>query len=398
MKRRNKGRKIYKTKEKNYYGKSPMGKFLSGALTVLLIGGIGFLGYSVAEPIINYTQHKGDEPEATEQPTAGPVTKSTISVTKSAAETVNEPKASEYYTAAALAVSDMTSIDTLRAAIAAIPQNEGIEYVELPLKVQGGGIYYSSSIPEAQIAGAVKSTLALSEAVQEIQNGGFKPSAVISVFYDNIMPVSYSELGYTVLTDGSQWYDNDIYNGGKPWTSPYSQRALDYNANIVMEASSAGFEQIICSDFVFPVFRESDLQILDPVLAQSDRCIAMTSAANLFYDKAMSNGASMQIEVSAEDILSGRADILQPMLLSSNNIILNIDLDKLSNGISNGNTLYEFKGTPAENIEKCLGFVNDKLVDFNVAIRLSGASMTSQELLEAKEIASDYGYEAFVIG
>ena len=63
MKRKNKGRKIYKTKEKNYYGKSPLGKALSAALTVLLIGGIGFIGYSVAEPIINYTQHKGDKPE-----------------------------------------------------------------------------------------------------------------------------------------------------------------------------------------------------------------------------------------------------------------------------------------------------------------------------------------------
>ena len=70
MKRKNKGRKIYKTKEKNYYGKSPVGKFMSGLLTVLLIGGIGFIGYSVAEPIINYTQHKGDKPASTMPVTA----------------------------------------------------------------------------------------------------------------------------------------------------------------------------------------------------------------------------------------------------------------------------------------------------------------------------------------
>ena len=49
MKFKNKGRKIYKTKEKNYYGKSPVGKAFSVGLTVLLIGGIGFIGYSVAE-------------------------------------------------------------------------------------------------------------------------------------------------------------------------------------------------------------------------------------------------------------------------------------------------------------------------------------------------------------
>ena len=60
MKFKNKGRKIYKTKEKNYYGKSPVGKAFSVGLTVLLIGGIGFIGYSVAEPLINYSKKKGD--------------------------------------------------------------------------------------------------------------------------------------------------------------------------------------------------------------------------------------------------------------------------------------------------------------------------------------------------
>ena len=65
MKVKNKGRKIYKTKEKNYYGKSPVGKAFSVGLTVLLIGGIGFIGYSVAEPIINYTKKKGDNDVST---------------------------------------------------------------------------------------------------------------------------------------------------------------------------------------------------------------------------------------------------------------------------------------------------------------------------------------------
>lgn len=390
MKRRNKGRKIYKTKEKNYYGKSPVGKFLSGALTVLLIGGIGFLGYSLAEPIVNYTQHKGDEPEATEPPTTEAAETSEVS-TEAASETVTEPIKESFYTAAALKTADMASVESLRTALAAVPQNEA-EYIELPLKVSGGGVYYASSVLEAQTA--VKSELTLSDIVKEVEKSGFKPAAVISVFHDSIMPEAYPEGGY-VLSDGSsQWKDSS----GKQWTTPYSQRVLDYNANLVAELTSAGFEQIICSDLIFPDFTESDLEVLDPVLGQNDRCIALTSAANLLYDKAFTGGASMQIEVSAEDILKGKADVLQPMLLSSGNIILNIDLDKLSSGISDGNTVYEFSGTPVENIEKCLDLVNDKLVDFNAAIRLSGASLDYEELAEAKEAISDYGCEAYVIG
>lgn len=390
MKRKNKGRKIYKTKEKNYYGKSPMGKFLSGALTVLLIGGIGFLGYSLAEPIVNYTQHKGDEPEATEAPTTE-AAEASESTTEATAETATVPVKESIYTAAALKAADMASVESLRAALADVPKND-VEYIELPLKVSGGGVYYASSVLEAQTA--IRSELALSDIVEEVEKSGFKPAAVISVLNDNIMPEAYPDGGYVLADGGELWTDSS----GKRWTTPYSQRVLNYNVSLIVELVSAGFEQIICSDMVFPEFTESDLEILDPVLGQNDRCIALTSAANLLYNTTVSGGASMQIEVSAEDILKGKADVLQPMLLSSGNIILNIDLDKLSGGISDGKTAYEFSGTPVENIEKCLDIVNDKLVDFNAVIRVSGASLKYEELAEAKEAISDYGCEAYVIG
>ena len=133
MKFKNKGRKIYKTKEKNYYGKSPFGKFMSGALTVLLIGGIGFLGYSAAEPIINYTKHKGDEPSVPEQ-TSAPTEAGTEAVTTAMTEAVTEPPTEPVtessYTAASLKGSDLANIDTLRAALAALPKNEDIQAVQ----------------------------------------------------------------------------------------------------------------------------------------------------------------------------------------------------------------------------------------------------------------------------
>lgn len=396
MKRRNKGRKIYKTKEKNYYGKSPLGKFLSGALTVLLIGGIGFLGYSVAEPVINYTKHKGDEPENPEVSSTEAATENNTASTELLTEAQTAEKTEHIedviYTAAMLKPSDLSSVEALRAALDAIPKNEDIEYVEVPLKYSGGNVYYDSIIAEAQTA--IKSKISLKDIVDETKKSGFKPSAVLSVFNDNIVPLTYPDTGYVKSEDGEQWTDVN----GKPWTSPYSQRALDYSMNIVIEVTSEGFEQIVCSDLIFPDFTESDLQILDPILSQNERCMALTSSANVLYDRAVSNGASMQIEVSAADILSGKADVLQPMLLSSNNIVLNIDLDRLSKGVSAGGTLHEFNGTPAENVEKCLSLVNDVLIDFNTTVRISGDSLTTEELLEAKEAITPYGYKAFVIG
>lgn len=395
MKFKNKGRKIYKTKEKNYYGKSPLGKFLSGALTVLLIGGIGFLGYSAAEPIINYTKHKGDEPSVPEQTTGATEATTeavTIATTVKPTEAPTEPVTESGYMAVSLKESDLANIDTLRSALAALSENTEITYVQLPLKVAGGDVYYASFIAEAQ--NSLKSLLTLPEIVAEVENSGFKATAVISVFRDNAMPAVYPDGGYVMAADGTLWYDGQ----GKPWASPYSQRAIDYNSAIVTELVNAGFERIICSDFVFPDFTEYDLQLLDPILGKTDRCMSMTSTANLLYNIAVTNGSEMQIEITAEDILCGRKDVLQPMLLSSNNIVLNVEIDKLVNGFKVGETVYEFQGTPTEMVDQCLVQVNGDLVDFNTTVRISGASLPQTEISSIKKLLSEYGYKSVVIG
>ena len=164
MKRKNKGRKIYKTKEKNYYGKSPAAKVLSGTLTVMLIGGIGFLGYSLAEPIINYTQHKGDKPEEIPTTTTAEISLSTTSSAETssvnstlASTTVtiaSESVSTDNYCAAALEPSDMASLENIENALEKLPKNDGIEYVVVPLKASGGKIFYKSSLYETQTSKA----------------------------------------------------------------------------------------------------------------------------------------------------------------------------------------------------------------------------------------------------
>ena len=154
MKFKNKGRKIYKTKEKNYYGKSPVGKAFSVGLTVLLIGGIGFIGYSLAEPLINYSKKKGDNTEssvveaATEQLTdenGEPLTENTDPA-------VPLPLSAEKYRAYALSTNDLIGTDTLKDALKRVPAGENIEFVEVPLKVggaasSGSGVDPVSSFP-----------------------------------------------------------------------------------------------------------------------------------------------------------------------------------------------------------------------------------------------------------
>lgn len=401
MKHKDKGRKIYRTKEKNYYGKSPFEKFMSGLLTVLLIGGIGFLGYSAAEPLIKFTKHQGDDPDIipVQTTTAETAEQSSDDGTESAKTTAvstesptEPPVTMEIYRAFALASDDLESVPALQTALDAIPKNQEIEYVEVPLKSAGGAVNYVSTVAvddklkEFQKLNLVKIS-------ETIRKSGFEPVAVISTFNDNIMPEIDKETGY-ICTDGTLWYDSAL----KPCANPFSQNAVSYLADITEEISGMGFSKIVCTDFVFPKFTDRDLEVLGEKFGRNDRCMALTSAANTLYDTAVSNGTSMFIEVSAADILSKNADILQPILLSVNTIVLNINMDELGDGVSDGRNYYEFKGTPEEKAEKCLGFVTDSLEDFNFSVRVSGSSLTTQELIAVKEKIAGMGYDSFVLG
>lgn len=395
MKFKNKGRKIYKTKEKNYYGKSPVGKAFSVGLTILLIGGIGFIGYSVAEPVINYTKKKGDKEIVNTEATS---TEQNSDENSIAADGTGQTVSAEQYRAYSLTPADLYSTETLKSALKRVPAGENIEYVEVPLKIGGGKLYYASSVNMAKMSGAVQSQTALTDIVSAIEGAGYKPTAYISLFDDNIIAASYPETAYVTIDDGSMWIDNNLEDGGKPWLSPFSDAAVNYNFSIVQEAAEAGFDKVVCADFVFPEFRQSDIGYLGESVVANDRYMALTSAANVMYGAIVNSGSSMMIEVSAAELLKGHNEILQPMLLNSKSLILNINLDVISYGVYTPDTVYEFDGTASDNVDKMLRLLSEDLSEFNVSVRISGESVSISELVKAKEKISSYGYSSFVIG
>ena len=278
MKFKNKGRKIYKTKEKNYYGKSLAGKIVSAALSLLLLGGIAFLGYSAAEPIINYTKKQGDtEEDASVSGTDFDLTETPTNLAATEEITDAVPVNAEQFRAASLLTSDLADADKLSSALKNINATENIEYISVPLKIGGGELYYASQIYDAQMCGAVKSDLTLTEIVSAISSSGYKPVAEVSMLRDNLLPQTYPDSGYKTTGDGSRWIDNDEANGGKPWLSPYSEMGSTYLSSIVTEIASAGFVKVICSDFIFPPFRESDLQILGDEVKSPERYQILTT-------------------------------------------------------------------------------------------------------------------------
>ena len=392
MKFRNKGRKIYKTKEKNYYGKTPFGKFMSGALTVLLIGGIGFLGYSAAEPLINYSKKRGDDAPAVTEPSTG-ITAETTGAT-AAVVTIPENLNAETYKMVSLKPDALKDSSSLQTALSAINVNVGYEYVSVPLKVSGGEIYYASGISEAQLSGAVQSPLTLGDITAAVRNAGFKPVAEISMLEDHIAPYTYADMAYTTVDDGSRWIDAK----GKHWLSPLSDRANTYVTAVCDEIAAADFDRAICSDIHYPQLSANDKELLGESVSGSDRYLALTSLTNNLYSRMLSGNTTMLLEVSAYDILTENCDVIQPMLLEVNTVVLDINFDELGETVAAGGTTYEFTGTAEEKASKLIGLVQYKLSDYNVAVRFSGDSVPENELIKAKDALSDYGYTSFIIG
>lgn len=393
MKFKNKGRKIYKTKEKNYYGKTPFGKFMSGALTVLLLGGIGFLGYSAAEPLVNYTKKKGDSDIIVSSTEAATVAATEEKAT--AAEiNVSENTNLEVYRGVSLSYEDMRSIDSLSAALQNINNTEMYQYVSVPLKTDGGALYYSSSVTEAQMSGAVQSSLTLSEITAAIRAAGFKPAAEISLLKDHIIPVTYADMSYTTAGDGSRWIDGS----GNYWVSPFSERTVEYLGEISDEIAAADFDKAICCDVVFPPFKASDLELFSEEIKGSDRYLALTSLTNLIYSRLLSGGTTMMLEVSAIDILQENCEVVEPMLLDVNTLVLDIDFDELGSSVSAPGTVYEFTGSAADRTSKLIGLVQYKLDGYNTVIRFSGTGVSETDLAQARQTAADYGYSSFIIG
>ncbi len=398
MRFKNKGRKIYKTKEKNYYGKSPVGKAFSVGLTLLLIGGIGFIGYSVAEPLLNYSKKTGDSelPQPTTLPTEPP-TDADNNPVNGEADSGLDNSTLEPVRGYAITTNDMGNRDILKAALARIPEDSNIEYVEVPLKVSGGKIYYASNVFTAMHSGAVQGQMPLGEIASAIIQAGYKPMALISIFDDNISPSTFPEMGYTILADGSQWLDNSPESGGKPWVSPFSSTAVSYNINIIDEVSGSGFSKVVCSDFIFPEFRDTDIELVGDDVVSSDRYMLLASTANTLYEHVTNKGSTMYLEVPAADILSGKSEILQPMLLKVNTLILDIDLDKIRYGVFTGDTVYDFSGTPSENVSKMLDLIYDSISGFNVVVKITGNDYNQSDIEKAVEILSEHNISSYII-
>lgn len=391
MKFKNRGRKIYKTKEKRYYKKG-RGRFINIALTVFLTGGLLFVGYSVAEPILRYTQKKGDSSISS----LGNSSASSGTSEDSGNSSDSLEDMEKVYNCSFLSRSSLDDTDSLEYELEEI-KDSGFEYAVVPLKLSGGKIYYSSEVRGTSYSGAIVSYLELSEIVSVIEESGLKSMAYMSVLDDNIYPSSYPDAGYRIADSGSIWLDDSPYNGGKPWLNPFSYDAVEYVESLADEITLAGFDNIIYADIVFPPFRESDIEYIGGDVEESGRYTALVTLANDLYQTAVKNTVPSMLEVSATDILSDDEEVFRPELLSTAMLVVKIDFDELGTIETSDGKVYEFSGDYATDAKKIMRIIKKDMEKFKVIIRLCGNNLYEEDFSDIKSELIKLGYKSFIL-
>lgn len=304
MKFKPKGRKIYRKKSK--FERIQAFKSNTSAVlgTLLAACVLIFVGYSAGGPLIRFLQESQilavpNEVEETLPPTEAtdasqedPALAETEPVTEAKPEA---PRMRGFF----LDASALITQTALETAIKSLP--EGTTHVFVPLKAEGGGIYYATSLPDVTKSGAVQAAIRLETIYETVAKSGAEPIAVLDILEDTIYPQAYSDAAYH-YEGGEVWQDS----AGKPHISPFSDLTLDYMGNLAAEIRSAGFTSIVCDGLTFPDFSEADLARLDTRVSGGARYTAIVNVIERMQTEAPHT--AFYAALDADDLLTNHND------------------------------------------------------------------------------------------
>ncbi len=315
------GRKIYRTSAN--YRKKRNRKILKVFLIIILLAALVFLGYSVAKPIHNYIISKTGEsisedevwtpPVITEPVDEEPEPEETEKTTQPAEE--EKKPQTDVFSAYQLPTEALASTESLMNALSTAKEI-GYTAVSVPLKAEGGQIYYNTASEMARSSeNAVVGTMYAGQIASIIKSEGFIAIAYINLLEDNNR---YGEkrTGSYRTTDDSTWLDNAPTKGGKPWLSPFETDTQAFVQFIANEAAGARFDHIVFDGAVFPNFRNSDKAYIGETVQSETRYKALVNIAEIAAEAAAANEVNAILNVSAADILAGTEEVFKPDELS----------------------------------------------------------------------------------
>ncbi|MBQ5319480.1 MAG: hypothetical protein J6K17_10320 [Oscillospiraceae bacterium] len=316
------GRKIYRTSAN--HRKKRTRKVLKVILIIICLAVLVFLGYSIAKPVHEYILSKSGEsvtedevwspPVVTEKTEAEEADKTEPEETT---QPVEEVKKRENFSAYQLPETALSSMDSLATALASVKES-GYTAVIVPLKAEGGKLYYNTTSEMAKSSeDAVSGTMFAGQIASVIKSEGFTAIAYVNLLEDNNR-YGENRTGSYKTTDDSTWLDNAPTKGGKPWLSPFDADTQEYVKHISNEIAGSGFDFIVYDGAVFPTFRNSDLSYIGDIVKNENRYKSLVNIANIASAAADAYDTESLLTVSAEKIINGTEEVFKPEELDYN--------------------------------------------------------------------------------
>lgn len=406
-------------------------KIIAGAAAV---AALIFVGYSVAGPIGRYIASRPDRTETqpwtptdtddtaaqtAELPAVTDITQSDISLpvseeAQTSAAAVTEPAETTVTTVSEqtaalrdggaayyLDPDSMSDADSLDAALDELAAS-GCNAVIFPVKTEGGVFHYKTELDfvATVIDGndPIQSELSAADIVKAAESRGLRPVALMSVLYDNNRYGDYRDGSYR-SEDGDTWLDTSPDKGGKPWLSPFDETAQEYLCDIVTELGEAGFDEIICDDFIFPEFRSSDIDMLgEEVSPYSDRYQALTSLAVMMNNAGNDAGTRVMLRITANSVIRGYSELFYPDELEGCRIMIDYSENNISRTMVAGNDEVILDDMDMyDKITAVYGEVSSRCGDLPVYPMLDRESMSADDFDEAVKALTAMGYDEYYV-
>ena len=342
------GRKVYRnsTNAKKKRAKKAAGVFISIIIFAILV----FVGYSVAKPIVNYFSMESDN-QGNVMPWTPPIAdnaeasgvqnevldseseSNTVSAEEEQTEEQKQNLINDGFTAYMLPDDALTSQSKLNDYINRA-KSEGYNAVLVTMKSKGGKINYAT---ESEFAlkdeSVISGTLTANQVADSIRSSGMYAIAVLNLLEDNSRYGENRDGSYH-NSDGSTGLDNSVSNGGKPWLSPFENDTVSYIAFLANEITSAGFDAVVSDGLSFPVFRNSDLNLIGESVKSPERYKSLINIINVINSVTSSRNIENIVLINAADVLNGKEEVFKPELLSEGtSVIVEFSPDELSNTV-----------------------------------------------------------------
>ncbi len=405
-----------------YKRRTPLSILLRVVCIVVVVGLLGFIGWSAYEPVRAYLDSIAFEwknnptpslPEipdisASPEPEA-PAPESLPELPPEPAVSASEPAPAESEPAAPegseipsgtqlrgayLPVSDLLDPNLLAARLSDF-QEAGYTAVLVDLKDANGSLLYRSKRGRIPLEEGV-TPYDLSAVCEQIRAAGMLPIGRMHTFRDYTAALSDNNMAVQYLDTREHWLDNSREKGGKPWLNPYSEQARAYLVGLAEEAVSMGVEQILLDSVMFPVGVRLDAATYGET-GDVSRSEVLSAFVRQVSSAVSAKGGTVSLIVRAADVFSNPDSLGGDPLVLSDQITLNLSPAVLGENFSAGGFTVEHPmQDPGDTVQRMLDALSGRLPGQFTAL-IQDPNNSTAMVQAVQEVLKENGVESYLI-